>query len=93
MGKPAKRMTFRLHQPTIEGIDALIRGGMASSRNTLIEALVDQALRGLRRRERETHAEKVYAEAFRDASYVTEQEEVVRAFAAADVETARRIDP
>lgn len=93
MGKPAKRMTFRLHQPTIEGIDALIRGGMASSRNTLIESLVDTALRGLRRRERETHAEKVYAEAFRDASYVTEQEEVVRAFAAADVETARRIDP
>lgn len=88
----AKRLTFRLHRPTIEGIDALVRAGMAPSRNALIEALVEQALRGLRRREREAQTEKIYARAFQDASYAQEQEEVGRAFAAADHETARRLD-
>lgn len=90
---PAKRVTFRLHEPTIKGIDALVRGGVASSQNALIEALVDQAVRALRRREREAQTEKIYAQAFHDASYAKEQEEVTRAFAAADAETARRLDP
>jgi Arc/MetJ-type ribon-helix-helix transcriptional regulator len=89
----AKRMTFRLHQPTIEGIDALVRSGMAASRNALIETLVEQALRALRRREREVQTEKIYAHAFQDGSYAKEQEELSRAFAAADAETARRLDP
>lgn len=88
----AKRMTFRLHQPTIDGIDALIRSGAASSRNALIESLVDQALRALRRREREAQTEKLYALAFQDPSYAKEQEEVSRDFAAADAETAKRLD-
>lgn len=78
MSVPAKRVTFRLHQPTIEGIDRLVRSDVASSRNTLIEALVSQALRSLRRREREAEAEKIYARAFQTASYVAEQEELVR---------------
>lgn len=90
---PAKRITFRLHEPTIDGMDALIRSGMASSRNALIEVLVEQALRGLRRREREAQSQKIYARAFQDALYAKEQEEVSRAFAAADAETARRLDP
>ena len=89
---PAKRMTFRLHQPTIAGIDALVQSGLARSRNALIETLVDQALRVLRRREREARTEKVYSEAFRDPAYAAEQEEVIRAFAAADAETAGRLD-
>ena len=89
---PAKRMTFRLHQPTIAGIDALVLSGLAPSRNALIEALVDQALRTLRRREREGRAEKAYSEAFRDPAYVSEQEEVIRGFAAADAEVAGRVD-
>jgi Arc/MetJ-type ribon-helix-helix transcriptional regulator len=89
---PAKRMTFRLHQPTIAGIDALVLSGLAPSRNALIEALVDQALRALRRREREARTEKAYSEAFRDPAYVSEQEDVIRAFAAADAEAAGRVD-
>lgn len=90
---PARRITFRLHEPTIEGMDALIGSGMASSRNALIETLVGQALRALRRREREAQTEKIYVHAFQNASYAEEQEEVRRAFAAADAETARRLDP
>lgn len=85
-------MTFRLHQPTVAGIDALVQSGLAPSRNALIEALVDQALRALRRREREAQTEKAYREAFRDPAYASEQEEVIRAFAAADAETAGRVD-
>jgi len=85
-------MTFRLHQPTIAGIDALVQSGLAPSRNALIETLVDQALRVLRRREREAQTEKVYSEAFRNPAYAAEQEEVIRAFAAADAETAGRLD-
>ncbi len=46
----------------------------------MIEALVDQALRVVRRREREAQTEKVYREAFRDPAYASEQEEVIRAF-------------
>lgn len=90
---PAKRITFRLHQPTIEGIDALVHSGVASSRNALLEALVEQALRALRRREREAQTEKIYAHAFQAASYANEQEEVPQDFASADAETARRLDP
>jgi hypothetical protein len=82
-------MTFRLHQPTIAGIDVLVHGGLAPSRNALIEALVDQALRVLRRREREAQTEKVYREAFRDPAYASEQEEVIRAFAATRPSTER----
>ncbi len=89
---PAKRMTFRLHQPTVAAIDVLVHSGLAPSRNALIEALVDQALRVLRRREREAQTEKAYSEAFRDPAYASEQEEVIRAFAAADAETAGRVD-
>ena len=89
----AKRLTFRLHHPTIEGIDALVRSGAAPSRNALIESLVEQALRALRRREREVQTEKIYAHAFQDAAYAKEQEEVSRAFAAADAETARGLSP
>jgi len=89
---PAKRLTFRLHQPTIAGIDALVRSGLAPSRNALIEALVDQALRILRRREREAQTEEAYGQAFRDPAYVAEQEEVTRAFGAADAEAGRRVD-
>ena len=85
-------MTFRLHQPTIAGIDALVQSGLAPSRNALIETLVDQALRVLRRREREAQTEKVYSEAFRNPAYAAEQGEVIRAFAAADAETAGRLD-
>lgn len=93
MKTPAKRVTFRLHQPTVEGIDAFVRSGIAPSRNALIEALVSQALKTLRRREREAEAEKVYAQAFRNAPYAAEQEELVQAFAEADAETVRRVDP
>jgi hypothetical protein len=53
----ARRMTFRLHLPTLEGIDALVRSGVAPSRNVLIETLVDRAVRALRRRELDTEGE------------------------------------
>lgn len=91
MPVPARRMTFRLHLPTLEGIDALVRSGVAPSRNVLIETLVDQAVRVLRRRERESEAEKIYAQAFRDPAYVAEQEQLSRAYGAADAEAARAI--
>lgn len=90
---PAKRQTFRLHHPTIKGIDTLVRSGAAPSRNALIEMLVERALRTHRRSEREARAEKAYAEAFRDATYTAEQDELTRAFAPADAEAARMIDP
>jgi len=92
MVSPVKRVTFRLRRPTVEGIDALVRSGLAPSRNALVDALVSQALRALRRREREAEAEKAYARAFADPSYAAEQAEQLRAFAAADAETARTID-
>lgn len=92
MTTPAKRLTFRLHYPTIQGIETLVRGGVAPSRNALIESLVADALRAFRHREREAEAQKAYAEAFRDAAYAAEQDELSRAFSAADVETARHID-
>jgi hypothetical protein len=92
MAETAKRVTFRLRRATVDAIDALVRSGAARSRNALIEDLVSQAARSLRRREREAEAEKFYARAFADAAYTAEQEEVVRAFAVADAEAARSID-
>jgi hypothetical protein len=93
MSLPAKRMTVRLHHPTLEAIDTLVRGGVGSSRTALSEALVDQAVRAHRRRQREVEADTLYAQAFGDAAYAAEQEEMRRAFAAGAAETARRVDP
>lgn len=92
MAAPAKRVTFRLRRTTVEALDTLVRSGLAPSRNALIEALVSQAVRAFRRREREVEAEKLYTRAFADASYVAEQDEILRAFAVADAEAARTID-
>ena len=92
MAAPAKRVTFRLRRTTVEALDTLVRSGLAPSRNALIEALVSQAVRAFRRREREVEAEKLYTRAFADASYVAEQDEILRAFAVADAETAKTID-
>lgn len=54
------RLNCRLHHTA--GLS-----GLAPSRNALIEALVNQALRALRRREREARTEKAYREAFHDS--------------------------
>lgn len=93
MRTQAKRMTFRLHMPTVEGIEELVRSGVAPSRNALIERLVEQAVRRRRRELREERALEEYREAFGDPNYRAEQEELARAFARADVETAGSIEP
>ncbi len=92
MAAAVKRVTLRLRRATVEAIDALVRGGVARSRNALIEDLVSQAARSLRRGEREAEAEKLYARVFADAAYAAEQEELARAFAVADAEVARSLD-
>lgn len=92
MPTPAKRLTFRLHQPTIEGIEELVRSGLAPSRNALIEQLVEQALRRHRQKQREEEAFKQYQAAFENPAYRAEQETLLRDFAMADVETARQIE-
>lgn len=89
---PAKRLTFRLHQPTITGIEELVRSGLAPSRNALIEQLVEQALRRLRQKQREEEAFKQYQAAFENPAYRAEQEALLRDFALADAETARQIE-
>lgn len=93
MRTTAKRITFRLRESTIEGIDALVRRGVARSRNAVIEALVGGALRGIRRQEWEAKAEKTYADAFSHHAYAGEQEELLRDFSAADAESVERLDP
>lgn len=92
MPTPAKRMTFRLHQPTIAGIDELVQSGLAPSRNTLIEQLVEQALRRHRQKQREEEAFKQYQAAFEHPAYRAEQEALLQDFTLADAETARQIE-
>lgn len=92
MTTPAKRLTFRLHQPTIEGIEELVRGGIARSRNTLIEHMVTEALRAYRRQQREAEAFKQYRAAFDEPAYRAEQDSLLHAFEPADIETASRIE-
>lgn len=87
----AKRITFRLHQPTVESIDELVKGGLAPSKAALIEQLVEQARRRHQQQQRETEALKQYQEAFGDPRYRTEQHALAEDFARADAETAAQI--
>lgn len=87
----AKRITFRLHQPTVESIDELVKGGLAPSKAALIEQLVEQARRRHQQQHRETEALKQYQAAFGDPCYRTEQEAIAEDFARADTETAAQI--
>lgn len=93
MRTQAKRITFRLHMPAVEGIEELVRSGLAPSRNALIESLVEQAVRRRHRQLREERALKEYRQAFGDPRYRAEQEELERAFARADAETAGMVEP
>lgn len=92
MTTPAKRLTFRLHQPTIAGIEELVRSGLAPSKNALIERLVEQALRRHRQQQREAEAFKQYQADFENPTYRAEQEALLEVFAPADAETARQIE-
>lgn len=92
MAAAAKRVTFRLRRTTVQAMDALVGGGIASSRNALVETLVDDAVRRLRRREREAQAEEVYAQAFGDPAYVAEQVDLGEVFSNADVESLAQAD-
>ena len=87
----AKRITFRLHQPTVESIDELVKGGLAPSKAALIEQLVEHARRRHQQQRRETEALKQYQAAFGDPHYRTEQEAITEDFARADAETAAQI--
>lgn len=92
MTSEAKRVTFRLRKRTVQAMDALVEGGVASSRNMLVETLVNQALRKLHRHQREVHTEKMYASAFRNPVYAAEQAELGEAFSVADAESAAQLD-
>jgi Arc/MetJ-type ribon-helix-helix transcriptional regulator len=87
----AKRMTFRLHQPTVESIDELVKDGLAPSKAALIEQLVEQARRRHHQQQREAEAFKQYQAAFGDPCYRTEQDTIAENFARADAETAAQI--
>ncbi len=87
----AKRMTFRLHQPTVESIDELVKGGLAPSKAALIERLVEQALRRYQQQQREAEAFRQYQAAFGDPCYRTEQDAIAEDFARADAEAAGQI--
>jgi Arc/MetJ-type ribon-helix-helix transcriptional regulator len=87
----AKRMTFRLHQPTVESIDELVKVGLAPSKAALIEQLVEQARRRYRQQQREVEAFRQYQAAFGNPCYRTEQDAIAEDFAAADAETAAQI--
>ena len=54
---------------------------------------MDEAALRRRRKLREERALEEYREAFGDPAYRAEQEELARAFAPADAETARSIEP
>lgn len=88
----ARRITLRLRERTVDGLDWLVRRGVASSRNTLVEALVENARRAAFRHDRELDSEKIYAAAFGQAPYAAEQDALTADFASADAETARDID-
>lgn len=87
----AKRMTFRLHQPTVESIDELVKGGLAPSKAALIERLVEQALRRHQQQQREAEAFRQYQAAFGDPRYRTEQDAIAEDFTRTDAETAAQI--
>ncbi|MBZ0168585.1 hypothetical protein MELA_02646 [Candidatus Methylomirabilis lanthanidiphila] len=87
----AKRITFRLHQPTVESIDELVKDGLAPSKAALIEQLVEQARRRQQQQQREAEALRQYQAAFGDPAYRAEQDALADDFAQADADTAAQI--
>jgi hypothetical protein len=89
---PARNATFSLHPEAHRAINDLMAAGKAASKNALVEELLLREWRKLERERREASRLTAYQEAMRDPLFTTDVSEISAAFAAADAESARRIE-
>ena len=88
----ARNATFSLHPAAHQALTDLVAAGKASSKNALVEDLLLREWRRLERERREAARLTAYEEAMRDPLFKADLDEIGGAFAAADVESARRIE-
>ena len=85
--EPTVKVTYTLPADLIEGLRSAVREGAAPS----YSAFVTRALHDALKRERERRLAEEFAEAARDAEFLSDQDAVERDFASADAETSRMI--
>jgi len=88
MSEKTKKATFNLHHDVLAALDEAMAGGVAPSKNALVERALVNELKELRRQARQARWE----EGAKDPVLLKDISEVDIAFQSADVETAGRLD-
>jgi len=88
MSEKTKKATFNLHHDVLAALDEAMAGGVAPSKNALVERALINELKELRRQARQARWE----EGAKDPVLLKDISEVDIAFQSADVETAGRLD-
>ena len=88
MSGKTKKATFNLHPDVLAALDEAMAGGVAPSKNALVERALVRELKELRRQARQARWE----EGAKDPVLLKDISEVDIAFQSADVETVGRLD-
>ena len=88
MSEKTKKATFNLHPDVLAALDEAMAGGVAPSKNALVERALVRELKELRRQARQARWE----EGAKDPVLLKDISEVDIAFQSADVETVERLD-
>ena len=88
MSEKTKKATFNLHPDVLAALDEAMAGGVAPSKNVLVERALVRELKELRRQARQARWE----EGAKDPMLLKDISEVDIAFQSADVETVGRLD-
>jgi len=88
MSEKTKKATFNLHPDVLAALDEAMAGGVAPSKNALVERALVRELKELRRQARQARWE----EGAKDPVLLKDISEVDIAFQSADVETVGRLD-
>ncbi len=87
MRAKTKKATFSLHADVLLALDQATAGGMAESKNALVERALLRELRELRRQARQ----RAWEEGAKDTLLLKDVEDMEASFRTADAEIARRI--
>ena len=88
MSEKTKKATFNLHPDVLAALDEAMAGGVAPSKNVLVERALVRELKELRRQARQAR----WKEGAKDPMLLKDISEVDIAFQFADVETVGRLD-
>lgn len=82
-----RKATFNLDGDVLAALDDAVAKGAARSKNAFVDRALRRELRELRRQS----LAEAWRQAAQDPQFMKDVQEIEEAFAAADVETARRI--